>query len=1181
MEDEEVYYEKLWIGNTRVMNALPIHNMIEERMCTGAFVENIMRSQPDEDSFCDLGVDYSRHGPFLAIFKKLARRQGTLKAWQQIRVMAGDFSKQDATEGEEISRIFREIMKEWYRRGGLVTEEDLLWIDTLDLDLSHVTHLAINLLYRTWGNPSGRVLTTVKNSFVTLLMFLFTGINTWLNIDPKLEKKTMNEVFQHVYEAFRAFGDDHLYAMAQDEWFDMFDVQAECAKWGLIYTSCFKDQELVSSYPFSEVKYLQRYFTYNHGICRAALDKSIIEDTPYWMKLGLDPELATAQTLDSALREAALWGPEYFHEFKEKYNHLLRIKGYPLITLELSDLEGRFFSMAPVIARAQYGFKCQSGQVNDADRKEMTSPLETVVTTTTFADNVGKQNPRAETPILISPALTNADPYEDQGMSTTLSRPYPVASFIWQGTDTMGTLLNTYDFPKLLFDIPNLQEKLNRFEYLQSAVRVSIRLNATTFHSGKLMVAWLPHYKLDNGVVNVFQNIYTASSLNSVVLSANTTAPVDFIIPYVAPSTYWDMKDDPATVAKGWFGTFAIYVLAPLALVGATVAPSLAVNIYANFEQPKVAGLGLRNTVSLKMTTVERRTHRAQLGGIQELTEMEPKEEKKGFKAQMQKEANVRSESNTISAKAETTKPSGFGKIISNLTSPLMDMGTNLIGEVLTGALGFLNKPTSTQAVQKYVPKSVTTFANASGLDGCEKLALDPENKVSVDNSIYADKEDYSRFSNYKLLPSLILLDKFTEADVIGSKILILPITPTMCFEALTDGYLREYLTMVGHLSSYFQFWRGSIKVHIMFTCSRFTTARVRITWLPDPKFTASIVANEEGDTVNKIVDITGDTSVSITIPYLKDTYWTEVLNPSVANFRPVTQSLGFNGQLIMTIVNPAVQSTDTANTNIYMAVWISGGEDFEVAKPSVLWSGYTDGTVLPSSVAKKKNNFKAQSGASDVNSTIDMRAMFKKSFETLVPAKTTIPVEIHMGEKIDSWITLLKRYSYWYTATLTTSADGNHYCPYFFDNVGQLDKFSRILRSFNFLRGSYRIKALWSGTNRVTMYMSNWNQNDIPEDPAMKAVDEGITIIDTNQTRWLEAEVPYYCKYAMIHPTAEAEIETLPQFRIGLLFEESLLGTAKLFLSAGDDFSIGCPLPPVPIGYYTSSKKKPSDRND
>jgi len=110
---------------------------------------------------------------------------------------------------------------------------------------------------------------------------------------------------------------------------------------------------------------------------------------------------------------------------------------------------------------------------------------------------------------------------------------------------------------------------------------------------------------------------------------------------------------------------------------------------------------------------------------------------------------------------------------------------------------------------------------------------------------------------------------------------------------------------------------------------------------------------------------------------------------------------------------------------------------------------------------------------------------------------------------------------------------------------------------------------------------MSNWNQNDIPEDPAMKAVDEGITIIDTNQTRWLEAEVPYYCKYAMIHPTAEAEIETLPQFRIGLLFEESLLGTAKLFLSAGDDFSIGCPLPPVPIGYYTSSKKKPSDRND
>lgn len=1164
--------ETKWIGNTRIMGSSPLHTLIEERMCMGAFVENIMRAQPLPDSFCDIGIDYSRHQPFLQLFTKLSRRAGTKEAWRKMRVAAGDFEKQDATEMEALSWAFRYIMKEWYKRNPEITEEDLTWIDTLDLDLSHVTHLAMNLLYRTWGNPSGRVMTTIKNSFITLILFLMTGINTWMNKDPTLNQKTMNEVFDHVYEAFTCFGDDHVYAFSEDDWFTMFDVRDECAKWGLIYTSCYKDQELKESYEFGEIKYLQRFFTFAHGICRAPLDKQIIEDTPYWMKADQPVAKAVAQNIDSALREAALWGPEYFHDLQTRLNNECLERGLPLNYLKLEDLEARFFGMAPVTARAQtkerwipYGgmpdqrlttrvFKAQSGTVSESERQENNNPIETVVTTTTFADNVGKQDPHLNTPTNVSPALTGADPYPDQGMGTVLSRPYPVITLNWQSTDVMGSLLGIYTFPDLLYQIPNIKEKLNRFEYLQSACRVSVRLNATSFHSGKLMIAWLPHYNPDNGINNAFQNVYVGSCLSSVILSANTTVPVDFVIPYVAPSTYWNMKDTSTAVGKGWFGAFAIFVLAPLRLVSSTTTQVLKVNVYANFENPKVAGLGLRNALP-------------------------PPPDGKGalkyqrrFKPQSGKEQAVRSEDNTISSKAEQKTPMSFGKVITNLVSPIVDVGSKILGGALASGLGVLNKPTSTQAVQKYVPKTVTSFANASGLDGCDKLAMDPENKVATDTSIYADKRDYSSFDNYKMLPGLIRMTSFTESDTIGTKVLILPITPTLCGEDQSGDYLTFFPTPLANLASFFKFWRGSIKFHIMFTCSRFTTARVRITWLPDPTFIASIVAAEEGDTVNKIVDITGDTSVSITVPYLKDTYWADVLDPQIANDPEITSWFGFNGQLVVTVVNPAVQSQDGETTEIFMHTFISGGEDFEVAKPASIWEGYEDGTIMPSLVKPKKNRFKAQSGSNASMST-DMRTLFSTPFETLVPAKTTIPKGIHMGERIDNFLTLIKRYDHYANVALLGAESTNIYCPWIL-NFGEMTRWARVLRSFLFARGSYRVK-LWCPTpTKQLVYISNYDPENLKLDIVQKLVDEGATLIDATQCAMVEAEIPYYCKYSMIGILNEYEVEGLPSFRVGMMYHGGLIVNANLFISASDDFTLGYPTAPVPWIKFVGTKK-------
>jgi len=127
-------------------------------------------------------------------------------------------------------------------------------------------------------------------------------------------------------------------------------------------------------------------------------------------------------------------------------------------------------------------------------------------------------------------------------------------------------------------------------------VRVQIRLNTTEFHSGKLLVCWCPHWNVANPAhLMTSSDIYAESQLDSIMVSANANETIGFEIPYVAPSTYFDLTQNSSVgqPLAGFFGTVNIYVLAPLRLTGSSGTPSVNITVYSNFVEPEVAGFTL------------------------------------------------------------------------------------------------------------------------------------------------------------------------------------------------------------------------------------------------------------------------------------------------------------------------------------------------------------------------------------------------------------------------------------------------------------------------------------------------------------------------------------------------------------------------------------------------------------
>jgi hypothetical protein len=155
------------------------------------------------------------------------------------------------------------------------------------------------------------------------------------------------------------------------------------------------------------------------------------------------------------------------------------------------------------------------------------------------------------------------------------------------------------------------------------------------------------------------------------------------------------------------------------------------------------------------------------------------------------------------------------------------------------------------------------------------------------------------------------------------------------------------YDTILSWSTLPYQMWRGSIRVMFHITASSFHAGRLALVWVPPesgyPQDGATLLSTLEGKAIMRIIDIKTESQVAVTFPYFSMRPWklrTALNDNARLNAPPnigdgTVFDLYASGYFAFFVVNELTHS-ENPPPPVYINAFVSGGEDFQVAYPSI-----------------------------------------------------------------------------------------------------------------------------------------------------------------------------------------------------------------------------------------------------
>jgi hypothetical protein len=675
----------------------------------------------------------------------------------------------------------------------------------------------------------------------------------------------------------------------------------------------------------------------------------------------------------------------------------------------------------------------------------------------------------------------------NQQLTSVMGRSYEIFTTSWSDASTGN--LAVLNFPGDLFDVAQIRNHLQFYKYFYcKAIKIGIRINSTVFHFGRLNINHVtgasttnlgfgstPDYHADN----IFQRRNNRSHLVSAMTAGTTEIEIPWEIPYLI------LKNREVVNGGGWESILArvfVDIMVPLGMAALSVQP-VEVSIFASFVEPVLTGF-------LPKT------------GVQPL-----------ILAQGKKEKNPPTTEAISKSMSGVTSVIGDG--VSMITS-LMESVMSLGSAVLPMAAMVLDKPSTTETVKKVSVGYGHDMMCGDGLDSGTKFSL-------KQGAALTSESMFPHGGNPSLLwlmqrPGFLDEFNFQHDTASGAKVWSANVFPGAVYQ---DGinFIPSYLKW---FSSQFHYWRGSIRYGIYFTCSKFTSCRLRISYNPDVNGDAPGTASG-GDVISKIVDVTGDTFVAFTIPYLYETLWAE--NTSISD--------SASGIINIELINKVVSQTPTI---VYATVFVSAGSDFQVS----LLTGNQDliDVQLPHILQPM---IKAQCS---INNDFDT------DFESLVEAKGFKLSGYAQPETYDDLMTCMKRYQPNNgTASVSTTSiqgfpgkvqDGALELLY-----GSSDPIVNLCLPFKYYRGAYRLKNFYQSLPKFRKIAFNG-------DFLSGSGGAGIMVNVGNSQNGFEVEVPYFGRkpFRWLDGTDKRPDKSL------VYIDE--FTQCNCYYSVGDDFAVG-----------------------
>lgn len=588
--------------------------------------------------------------------------------------------------------------------------------------------------------------------------------------------------------------------------------------------------------------------------------------------------------------------------------------------------------------------------------------------------------------------------YGDADLSQYLQRPVRVLDQDW--TVTAGTFNATLNPWTLFIEDTNVRKRVEGYRLLQGTLNIRIAINGGPFFYGRAIAAYEPRHT-DNqhsfGANNGEYLIQQLSMLPHVFLDPTSSEGGEIVCPFLCPDNWIDLiggtyKD---------MGQLRISSINDL-LHANSSSGTVNVSVYVWMTNVRLAA-PTTNTYS---------TYEAHCGEI------------------------VETDYSDYDAHAGDEYGTGIISKPASSVAKVMGMLSNIPAikpyarpsELVASAIGRaahmfgFSRPAIISDIQRVKVKAAGNLANTDQHDAVIKLTLDSKQELTVDpRTVGLSDVDELAFNYIKQKECYVSTIEWTESQSGDTALGTLAIGPDYHNQETINGELLNCLAPLYTVAAPFNFWKGSIKVRFQIVASQLHRGRLRFSY--DPFFHLNNASPGENQTYSRIVDLATNRDFEMVISWNHAKAWLRVLNrlaTSVYSHPAGTVSVSdeyHNGQVRVEVVNELTSPDPALEQPVYINIFVSAGEDFEVAGP-------TDSML---SVCQ----YEPQSGT-EGEELIAESDNIPESPAPIAPigvqeSPDNPNTHIFFGESFASVRALLKRYVYHQCYRLLNDADGGY----------------------------------------------------------------------------------------------------------------------------------------------------------
>jgi hypothetical protein len=756
----------------------------------------------------------------------------------------------------------------------------------------------------------------------------------------------------------------------------------------------------------------------------------------------------------------------------------------------------------------------------------------------TFTD----QNPAYQYSVVSEPDSTfGIADNNDADLGEFFSRPIKIAEYQWS---TSVVFFEDFNPWTLFFTNPRVINRISNFNLLRAKLHVKFVINGNGFYYGRMLASYQPLHNQDEFTLNralVATDLIEASQRPHVYLDPTSNQGGTLCLPY------FFYKDNLSIPLGEWdqMGLMNMRELNGLAHANGSTQP-INISVFAWATE-----------VALSVPTSSEPSSLVPQSGFEPQSGNKKKKPRVTVTKQSKPPAQQTDEygSGIVSGPAST-----IARIAGMLTQAPMigpyakatQMAANAVGGIAK-MFGYSRAPTL-EPIQELVPRYLGNMATANMPDNVQKLTLDAKQELTVDGrTVGLSSMDEMSIKSMACRESFLCSTIWTTSQTADSHLFSAEVSPTL-WDVYFNGVNNEvHQTCCSYAVVPFYYWRGSMKFRFQIVASNFHKGRLKVQW--DPFASAGYEYNTQ---YTHVIDIAEDKDFTMEIGWGSTYGWLRHRSPGTSlrtwttGATPVatTPNELANGIIKLSVVNDLTTVNDSFGQLVYVNVFVSAGDDFEVRCPdSLLISNF--------SVYNPNSGFEPQSGVEDVIADIEStnEPSAPQQMQVLEQMgnkldETDPSTYVYFGEEITSFRQCLKRYNLFsFLPIATASVFVNlyqHYFPYYYGettdgafgdpvNLCKMTLLNYLAPCYQGYRGGLRWKFIQVGSNNGGFVGTTTISRERPETDFPRLDSQAVTFGSDTATRSsVLYRYPHGWDGAMLtpqrqQPVVEAEI---PYFR-------------------------------------------------